>query len=285
MAKRWLDAGASSSAASPLEVPTSEAGEDADLAPLFAHSPSVALCVCLPGMCSLCALKCRHGDVRQALETWKKRRVDLPSDCTRGRFMLLHCKQWIVELCTADMRGELEGPKPPPEVLASNLDQHANTFTAAVASSSASRSSTDGGGPCPRLPERRAGAIGLPPPPPPPGLEGLAGGQCRSTLPPPRPSPAARGAQWRPSGVPGATEPWAPVSVWQYWAGKRTMWQDYSAEVSASLSYMAAHGPAEADFMISGACYCINVQRMTQDNQGTDQPPRAIRVRPVEEAD
>ena len=285
MAKRGLGPGASSSDASPVRVSTAEAVEEVELAVLCAHSPSVALRRCLPGICPWCTLRCRHGDVVSAVESFKRRRSDLPTNCSRGSFMLMHCKRWIMELTSADMRGELAGPETATEVLDSSLAPVFNTFSAAVASSSASRSSTDGGGPCPRLPEQRAGAIGFPPPPPPPGLEGLAAGLSQSTLPPPPPPPVAHGAQWRPSGVFGAAQPWAPVSVWQYWAGKRTKWQDYSAEVSASLTFMAAHGPAEADFMISGASYRINVEEMTQNNKGTDQPPRAIRVRPVDEAD
>ena len=55
--------------------------------------------------------------------------------------------------------------------------------------------------------------------------------------------------------------------------------------VSASLTYMVAHGPEEADFNIDGKTYRINVRTMTQDNLWTGMPPRAIRVRPVDEAD
>ena len=73
--------------------------------------------------------------------------------------------------------------------------------------------------------------------------------------------------------------------MWQYWGGRRTGWQNYSESVSASLTYMSAHGPVEADFQIAGATYRINVLQMSQDNQDTDAPVRQIRVRPVDEAD
>ena len=73
--------------------------------------------------------------------------------------------------------------------------------------------------------------------------------------------------------------------MWQFWAGRRTGWQNYSESVSASLSYMAAHGPVEAEFIIAGATYRINVVQMTQDNQYTGAAPREIRVRPADEVE
>ena len=271
-----------------VDITPSEELEGAELAALAHHIPSEALRRCLPGLCPWCVLKCRHGDVEQALQSWTRRKADMPSDCNRGRFMLMHCKNWLVALCKADMKGELkEGEVAQEGFLDPSMDTVFNLFTGGGGSSSSSRS-TANKITCPRPREQRADAPDSEPPPPPPPAHVGDDSYGRSNTPPPPPPPLqVPGAGMHPHGVLEAAlgnQPWSPDIVWQYWAGRRGKWQNYSAEVSASLTRMAAHGPVEAEFLIAGANYRINVQTMNQDNMATDQPPRSIRVRPVEEA-
>ena len=270
------------------DITASEDVEGAELWALAYHMPSVALCQCLPGMCPWCVLNCRHGEAGQALKIWKRRKTDLSEDCAWGRFMLNHCKMWILELCKADMKGELKEGKPTQEVLTSNMDMVFNTITGGGGSSSSSRVLINKiTCPCPCV--QRADACDSEPPPTlPAGLAGDDSEGRSNPLPWTLPSPEVHDSGRHPHGVLEAAlgnQLLSPDIVWQYWAGRRSRWRNYDAEMSASLTFMAAYGPVEAQFLISGANYRINVQTMIQDNMATGLPPRAIRVKPVDEAD
>ena len=257
---------------------------------LVSHSATAALCRCLPGVCPWCILKSRHGDVAHALSLWQTRRDGLPEGCARGRFVLQHVKTWIVELTQADIKEELVEPTEadPTEIDTESTEppERFSVWTPSASSAlpassfcrgcpqDASKSTTPSGGRS-SLPQSRpllAPPPGLPPPPPPP----------LPLVSPRRGGGVMLQSSREPPFVPTS---WVGTQVWQFWAGRKSRWRDYSLEISAALSFMALYGPAEADFDIQGWRYRINIVNLTQNNAATDSGPRAIRRRPVDAAD
>ena len=271
-------------AASPSSAEALWHPSDHQYAYLVNRTPTPALTICSTGVCPWCVLCCRHGDVSHALAQFRVRRSQLLHTSSRGRFMLEHCRLWILELAAADAAGTLTQPSVYEETATAALPKRFSTRlppASSVAAGTSSASHWLGAGPV------AAASSSTPPPPPvcPP-----------STLPPPpglalpesaAPSdqPPNVGASWLYQSQIDGSYQWVPRDIWQFWAGKRTKWQAYSLGGCAALSHMALHGPFEHVFSIEERRYCINVRDLTQKCLETDGEARVIRIQPVEEAD
>ena len=227
----------------------------------MAHHPSDALRRCIRGVCPWCVLQVQHGNLREALHSFNSRRMSLEPDCTRGRFILQHCKIWIADLVEADIDQGFESSSTDEDLVPPTPFSIFTPGASGGASAGHAASSSSSGACC------ATGGNLMPPPPP-----GLAPWSSWIPLPAPPPVP---GSGWLSRG-----HGWIPDQVWQYWGGRKTKWQDYSPEVSAALACMAREGPPSRDFGLGGCTYRINVVALTQNRLDTDAPSREIRVRP-----
>ena len=272
-----------SSSASPVGAEASAQLPDLEekYAALLAMPDCPALAACLPGLCPWCLLRCRHGDLRHALQNVTGRRSVLPLHSGRGRFILQHCLMWIIELAEEAAKGTLEDPDDNTAQLevwrevSSQFGLGTLSGQGAGASSASAaqwlgpdnwpgwspRGSASIRGPSPQVPPMRYARHPSPtshPPPPPPSSE--------LPPPPPPPPPAA-----------------ASRCSWEVWGGKKSKWVPYPAAVSERLTHMAAHGPPAAWFHVAGWNRWIDVHALTQTTEGSDNEPRKIRTRPVDE--
>ena len=276
----------SASAASPLSgAEATRADEEARLGHLLGREPSDAMCRCLPGICPWCVLRCRHGDLRDGLSSCRERREYISDSCPRGRFILQHCKTWIIDLAEADARQPMSASSSSDEVPgAQELDRPFDTFTPAAPTTGwlstppAHGSSVFPPPPCWAPP---------PSPPPPPGLQNQEAGWALALPPPPPPVKAATPGMlgWRSSGTAASSgSAGQPLcDAWQYYAGRKQGWVDYPHNVSRALSCMCREGPYQMPVVLNGRNYNLDVETMTQNNPATRNPPRAIRVRPPED--
>ena len=278
------NASSASSSASPSGAEAWAALPDLEekYAALLAMPFSPALATCLPGICPWCTLRCRHGDLRQAMQNVTGRRQHLPLSSGHGRFILQHCLMWVIELAQQAAAGTLADPDNDATALeewrqaSSQLGLGALSGQAAGASSASTSAfmgpeawlgwSQRGGARPPKPPQvpyfryaRHPSPASHPPPPPP---------SSEPPLPPPPPPRAA-----------------PATGIWEVWGGARTKWVRYPADVSEQLTAMTEHGPPAAWFHVAGWHRWIDVRELTQTTEGSDNAPRKIRMRPVEGAE
>ena len=261
----------------------SPAADESEVAHLLERTPSAALCHCQPGVCPWCILQCRHGDLADFLDKFSRRRELLPAECTRGRFILQHCKVWVIDMAEADSVGELEVTTSAEQEDAPPLASAFSIFGGPIGGS-ARPSSWLSNGPTQAPPPP---SHDPPPPPPPPARNSapflpLPGWQRALPSAAGAASSTSSGSPWPGPGWYSGIFGWAGLDTWQFWAGARTKWVDYPPEISARLSVMQREGPRWTEYTVNDQTYILDVEKMQQDNPATGRPPRKIRIRPHE---
>ena len=251
------------------------------------RSPTPAFADCRVGCCPWCVVRGRHGHLGHALDLIERRRSLLAPEDGHGRFILLHCHRWLLELAEADAAGTLE-----PVDTSQGVPIPAAPCS--VFPPGPSSSSTRGRSP---------------PPPPPPRIPPAAMGRNKIptrtsvALQEPAPtvpkaslsSPAPTSIRQAPpsdaSAIVLPPHPSVPASttagddIWEVWGGRSTKWIRYPAEVSRELSRMEAQGPPRAQFYIEGREYYIDVLSLEQNNPRSELKARQIRKRPRDEVE
>ena len=256
------------------------------------RSPTAALAECSPGLCPWCVVGARHDDLRHTLALLDIRRPTLLDAEDRERWMLAHCRSWLLELAETDEARILK-PLPsdaswrawPPTCF--SMFQPADPIRAA-------------GTPA-VVP---AGTLVPPPPPPVPSTPQTPSEWLAAEVP-----MAAPAQSWSSSGerTGGSTSVLNPLPLPPLPAGPSMapsprdyeMWDVWcvitkcgrpgksgaARSVCLALSRMEKHGPPQKDFVIDGKSCTVDVVALEQDNPATGNPPRQIRKRPHHEAE
>lgn len=251
-------------------------------APLLDLPRSPALAACLPGICPWCVLRCRHGDVRHALQNVSGRRSHLPMNSGRGRFILQHCLQWIIERAQEAAAGTLVDPDMDAQTMEAWGDVSRTLGLGALAQppAGAAEGSTSAWlGPESWLGWSEPTAARRQPPPQIPPMRYAGASSSASWAAPPPPSSEPPPPPPPPPGLPTSS------GIWEVWGGRSTKWVRYPDHVCQQLTHMAAHGTAGAWFFVEGKRRWINVRECTQTTEDSDNPPRKIRIRPTETDD
>ena len=210
-----------------------------------------------------------------------RRRELQPSSCTRGRFILLHCKSWIIERTEADCAGKLPRRR--------SAVQEGRASCTALGFSLFGPSPDGLALPSSWL-DARAREIATPPPPhdpTPPRIPPPLTPPARFASPRGQPSSSSTGrassSSQSPFACPGpgwyfSQGRWVPLETWQFWAGAMAGWVDYPPEISARLSAMHRDGPRRTEYAANGQSYILDVELMQQADVGSDRPPRRIRI-------